>query len=497
MINLSSEVKQRLKTDLVAFRDVVLMNDAASELEPAPFHHELSDLLLKETSHVAIEMFRESGKSSYALRAEPLHALAYPSKDKDFIVIIKNNQTTATAKLKDIINEYKANPLVRHNLVEIKEENSRAFSVDVRNEKGEIVNVRIEAYGKGAGIRGLNNMDRRPKIIILDDIQDQDDARSETVTSADWDWFLSDIIFLGKNTRIFFIGNNLGDRCCIERVINNAEELNFKVIRVPVMVDDKPTWPAKDTREEILKERDNYAKLGKLDIWMAEKMCVAVADESRIFKEEDYRYFSRHGIKDLVSRCNLYACLDPASSPNPESCYRAITLTAVDADNSWFLLDVKYGRWDSAEMIDVIFDMVRKFKLRDFHIEKGWWEQVMRPFLTEEMKKRNVFFNVVPLEHGKIGSKLERIKILQPRFKAHAIYFPDEADWLNEFKSELAGVTKDAIKSEYIDCVDALAMTEQVAIAPVNAKESYRDNMRRSREYEQQSNISLFDIAGY
>lgn len=120
--------------------------------------------------------------------------------------------------------------MLQHNLVKINEENNKVFSVDVKNERGQILNVRIEAYGKGTGIRGLNNQDRRPKVIILDDIQDKDDARSETITATDWDWFLSDIIFLGENTRIFFIGNNLGDRCCIEKCINNAKELHFKVI---------------------------------------------------------------------------------------------------------------------------------------------------------------------------------------------------------------------------------------------------------------------------
>ena len=113
------------------------------------------------------------------------------------------------------------------------------------------------------------------------------------------------------------------------------------------------------------------------------------------------------------------------------------------------------------------------------------------------MQKRNVFFNVVPLEHAKQGSKLERIKILQPRFKAHTVYFPDKADWLPELKSELAGVTKDEIKSEYIDCVDALAMTEQVALPPVNSKISYNETFRRDQKIRQQNTQSLFEIAGY
>lgn len=495
-MNLSSTVLKKIKNCLVDYRYVVLSNDAENELKSPYFHYDLSDLLLKDKGNVAIEMFRESGKSAYALRTFPLHSLSYPSKDRDYIVIIKKNQTLASNKLKELIDEYANNPLVRHNLVQIKEQNAQAFSVDVKNERGEIVNVRIEAYGKGAAIRGLSNQDRRPKVIVLDDIQDKEDARSETVTETDWNWFLSDVIFLGKTARIFLIGNNLGERCVIERTINHAKELKFQALRIPVMKDGKPTWEEKQSLEEIKEEMASYAAMGKLDIWYAEKMCQALAVESRIFQEDDYRYYSRHNKEDLINRCNVYACLDPASSTSNTACYRAITITGVDADNYWFLLDVRFGRWDSDETISKIFDVVKTYGLKDFHIEKGWYEQVIKPFLMKEMQRRNIFFNIVPLEHAKQGTKLERIKLLQPRFKAHSVYFPDEADWLPEFKSELAGVTKDEIKSEYIDCVDAFAMTEQVAIAPVNSRLSYNKSFVM-KKMQQQQNQSLFDIAGY
>ncbi|MCD7878887.1 MAG: phage terminase large subunit [Candidatus Gastranaerophilales bacterium] len=262
------------------------------------------------------------------------------------------------------------------------------------------------------------------------------------------------------------------------------------------MIDNKPTWEEKQSLNEILEERASYAAIGKLNIWYAEKMCQALAEENRIFQEEDYRYYSPYRKEDLISRCNIFACLDPASSTNKSACYRAITVTGVDADNYWFLLDLKYGRWDSNETINQIFDVVVKYGLRNFYIEKGWYIQVIEPFLTKEMQMRNIFFNVVPLEHAKQGTKLERIKLLQPRFKAHTVYFPDKADWLSEIKSELAGVTKDEIKSEYIDCVDAFAMTEQVALPPVNSRQSYNESFER-KKYNQQEKQSLFDIAGY
>jgi predicted phage terminase large subunit-like protein len=117
-------------------------------------------------------------------------------------------------------------------------------------------------------------------------------------------------------------------------------------------------------------------------------------------------------------------------------------------------------------MIDEIFGAVQKWDLKDFGIEKGIFKQVLEPFIYKEMAHRNVFFNIITIEHAKKGSKLERIKLLQPHFKAHKIWFPDQASWLAELQAELAGVTKDAIKSLYADLMDALAMVEQIARAP-------------------------------
>ena len=134
-MQLSNETLRKIRSNLVDFRYVVLSNDSSSELKSADFHYELSDLLINEKSHVALEMFRESGKSSYALRTFPLYCLAYPDKSRDYIVLIKQNQRQASDKLKELIDEYVTNPLVRHNLVSIKAQNATAFSVDVKTKK--------------------------------------------------------------------------------------------------------------------------------------------------------------------------------------------------------------------------------------------------------------------------------------------------------------------------------------------------------------------------
>jgi hypothetical protein len=478
------EVIQIAQRNLVNFRKTVLVT-SEDECLPAPFHFEWSELLLKGKTNEAIEAFRESAKTQYVLRAFPQYCLMFPNTDTDYIVLIKKNTTLAENKLKEIEQEYESNPALQANCKKIIEKSGKVFSVDVKKPGGGKINVRIEAYGKGSAIRGLANLDRRPKIVICDDLQDSDDAMSDTIMENDWKWFLSDVKFLGQNTRIFMIGNNLGEKCILEQCERYANEVGFNFTRLPVWDKDQvPNWPDKYKKEDIQEEKEAFTRMGRIDVWLRERMCIAVGEETRTFHESDYRYFYSPKDKSCPTDRNRCATLDPASSKNPESCYRAIVVNEIDVDNNWFIQDVRYGRWDSKELIDMMFEVVALWGIREFGIEKGQYKDVIEPFLYDEMKKRNVFFDVVPLEHGKLGSKLERIKMLQPRFKAHQIYFAQDAVWLPEMMTELAGVTKDAIKSLYIDCVDALAMLMQMSNRPYRAVTETKHGKRLPRVAE-------------
>lgn len=470
-----SEAINKASLNLIAYR-LIALNIKPDDVAPADFHYIWSDWLLNDSGHCAIEGFRESAKTQYILRAFLLYCLTFPSEERDYIVLIKKNSTLAENKLHEIEAEYKTNPIVSSNCKKILEESGQVFSVDVEGKDGKIFNIRIESYGKGASIRGLANIDRRPKIVIIDDPQDLEDCSSETISENDWTWFLSDVIFLGQSTRIFIMGNNLGEKCILERLLNIGGELKkikFKTLRTGILNEEgKSTWPAKYSIEEINKEKADYERLGKIDIWLKERMCLAFDEETQIFKNEDYRYYGAPRIYDIIKGCNLFATLDPASSKNKASCYRALVINAINYENNWFIPKIYFGRWDSYELMNTLFEARRQwgeYGLRDFGIEKGEYKDVIEPFLYEEMKRRNQFFNVIPIEHAKIGSKLERIKMLQPRFKSHSIWFPDDnPDWVIELRSELRGVTNTEIKSLFIDLGDSLAMQEQIAQAPMN-----------------------------
>ena len=165
-----TEAIEKAEKGLVPFRGIVLTN--ASNAKPAYFHQLWSDALLNGQDNVAFEAFRESAKTQYVLRSFPLYALMFPAVRFDYIVLIKATAKLAHQKLIEIEEEYKSNPVLSANMVKINQESGDVFDIDVRDKAGNIINVRIEAYGKGSSIRGLANKDRRPRVCICDDLQD-------------------------------------------------------------------------------------------------------------------------------------------------------------------------------------------------------------------------------------------------------------------------------------------------------------------------------------
>lgn len=459
----------RAKEDLMLFRRVFL--PVEDEVETPEFQEQWGNILLHGKNHYAIEGFRNSGKTGVVLRAYPLHCLVYPSKDTQYVVFIMSNQTAASKRLKEIEDEYMNNELFSMNLIRVVERSEKAFEVVLKHPDFEDgMWVRFEAYGKGASVRGLNIHDKRPDIILIDDPQDVEDSRSDTVQNNDYDWFLSDVYFLGKKTktgkssRIFFIGNNLGEKCLIEQVISNKDELNFMAVRIPILdIEGNSAWPERWTSDEIIAERDSFRRMGKLDIWEREKMCIAISPETQLFKKEYFKYFKPEVLDR--SNMNVFTTVDLAISQKETADYTAVCTIAVNSENHWFVLDLQFGRWDPSKTMDTVFDAVVRYKPVYVGMEKVAYQAALSHFIEKEMPKRNVWFTVKDLEAKE--KKEERIKAIQPRFKAGTVWFPMGASFLGELEGELLAFPK----SLHDDLIDALAYEDQIYFAPVGSYE--------------------------
>lgn len=402
--------------------------------------------------------------SGVVLRTFPMHCLTYPSKDRQYVVFIMATQRAASKRLKEIEDEWLNNELLSMNLVRIVEQSQNGFEVIVKDKDDEEMWVRFEAYGKGAAIRGLNVHDARPSIVLIDDPQDLEDAKSDTVQEGDWEWFLSDVLFLGKKTRIFMIGNNLGEKCLIERVIENQQDLKFTGVRIPILdAEGNSVWPERWSSEEIKAEREAFRRIGNLDVWEREKMCIAISPETQLFKKEYFKYYKQEelDVKDM----NIFTTVDLAISQKETADYTVVCTVGVNSENHWFVLDIRYGRFDPTQTIDAIFEAVTRYHPVYVGMEKVAYQAALSHFIEKEMPKRNIWFTVKDLEAKE--KKEERIKAIQPRFKAGTVWFPMGASFLGELESEFLAFPK----SLHDDLIDALAYQDQIYFAPVASYE--------------------------
>jgi hypothetical protein len=463
--------------DLVKYFKI-LLSDQDNYKEPAKFHYILSDILLKENTHCAVEMFRESAKSAYVLKAYPIYKLNYPTRQSRYIVIIKQNQDLASAKLTEIITEYKTNKATSFNLLQTHKESAQVFEATVRGKGFLSTRVRIEAYGKGASVRGLSWNNQRPQIIIADDIQDLEDSQSDTVLEKDWNWWLSDVMFLAKTGRVFIIGNNLGQKCIIERIAKST--LGFKMLKIPA-IDDKgeATWPQQFSKEFLEKEKQKYAEIGKLDIWYRERMCRTVSPEMQKFKYDKVKYYTE---KDLEGKIvNNYILVDRAYSTARTADFTGIIVLSVDLMNNWYIRLAKRfkGKTDNpeGELIKYLFGLIDIFKPLKTGIEQKAFKYTFKTTLENEMRKRDKFFIVEELKDlGK--NKAMRIEGLLPRFESGSIYFKTN-------HTELLEELYNFPTSEYDDLSDALAYGLELAEAPTRVR-APKDNWETISKYEEE-----------
>ena len=442
----------RCATSLVHFRETHLAS--STDCAPAWFHKRWSDVLLHGRNHYAAEGFRESGKDQIVFQANLLHALTYPLPDRRYIVIVAANQTLASAKLKDVTRQYQARDKasLRLDVEKIIEDSGLAFQI--RYSDG--MQVRIEAYGKGASIRGLIWGTLRPDILILNDVQDKEDMDSPTILEKDWKWFLSDCMFLGNSTRIFAIGNNMGDSCIMERVFAAAREIGFQAERFPILEGDdrsRSAWPERFPLEQIQAERQGYEAIGHLDIWERERMCVAMAAESRPLKVEDLVYYDPHTL-DLAG-ASIITMVDPAISKKSSADPSVIGTVAIRSDGHRDVLELDRDRRDATQLIDDIFRAVSRWGPQSVGVENVAAQEFLAQQLEEEMKRRNLFFTLVrvPTRTNKERKIQGR---LQPLMKTGALRLPQSAGWLGAFLDEVRSFPT----GEHDDMLDTLAMID-------------------------------------
>jgi phage terminase large subunit-like protein len=193
---------------------------------------------------------------------------------------------------------------------------------------------------------------------------------------------------------------------------------------------------------------------------------------SDVFKEEWWKECEEPEYGQYVIAIDLAGFADIGA--NPSAAKRkldetAIAIVKIMDSGDWFVKKIEHGRWDIRETAVNILKTIRDYQPIAVGIERGALKNAVLPYLTDLMRKNNVYSHIQDLTHGN-KKKIDRVVwSLQGRMEHGRIYFNEEEDW-EEFRDQLLMFPTAGVHD---DLVDALAYIDQLAI--VSYQQDYDD----------------------
>jgi hypothetical protein len=138
----------------------------------------------------------------------------------------------------------------------------------------------------------------------------------------------------------------------------------------------------------------------------------------------------------------------------------AIAVVKVTDDGKWFVQEIDHGRWDIRETAAKILMKMRDYRPLSVGIERGALKNAVLPYLSDLMRKNNVFSHIVDLTHGNRKKADRIIWSLQGRFEHGRIVLNSEEDW-DVFIDQLLMFPSTGVHD---DLPDALSYIDQLAI---------------------------------
>lgn len=287
----------------------------------------------------------------------------------------------------------------------------------------------MAARGRGGQVRGLNHNGQRPKVIVVDDVEDRESVATPERREDTRKWAYADLIpalpMLDPDATILALGTILHPDALIMTWMRDPQ---WTVVKFGCF--DRQgdlLWPENIDEAKLKKEEASAIASNTLSEFYMERHSEIRLNKDADFKTEHFQYG-----KEDCEFVTLYQ--DPAISEKEKRDRCTFTVAGLTRGGRTIVLDVYGARGMKVnEQIDKLFELQKKWQPHRVGIESNAFQKALVHIAREEMFKRQQFFEITPVIN--VRSKHERIKgILQPRFANKAVWFAGK--W-GELESEL------------------------------------------------------------
>ena len=430
------------------FSDSLLRPRYDSPLETPKFHEELWGLCTLPDKLVAVAAPRGHAKSTSVTHAYTLANICF--RQRSFIIIISDTEAQASNFLGDIKAELTENEDLKSlfGVARIIKDNETDCILQYEDGK----KCRIIAKGAGQKLRGMKWLGKRPDLIVIDDLENDDLVENPERREKLRMWFFKAVMpSLSPKGIIRYVGTILHLDALLERVLNDPTWVSK---RYKAHNEDytEILWPELHTKETLQAIQQSYVTQGMPEGYSCEYLNNPIDVENRLFRDRDFKEMPVEALnKPLVYYCGT----DFAASQKEKADYTVIVVGGMDSEGNLHIVDVVRDRFESDEMVEIILDYQQRYNPELFLFETEKIDKILGPFLRKRMQERNVYPIIEDATPTK--DKISRARSIAARMRQGSVYFHKDNEWYTTFYDELSTVTRSGVKSAHDDQLDAFA----------------------------------------
>ena len=456
-------------------------------------HREWWTMCCHSHKFVAIGAPRGHAKSTAITLSYTLAAVLF--RERKFVLLVSDTESQSAFFLGNIKKELSDNDDIK-----------KLFGVShfVKDTETDVVvefddgqQARIIAKGSEQKLRGINWDNRRPDLIICDDLESDEAVMNADRREKFRKWFNGALLpCRSKDGIIRIVGTILHMDSMLERLmpksydktvirselkeVNSLRSFNYSAKYKAHNHDfTEILWPAYKSKEWLQQERASYIAQGMGEVYSQEYLNIPIDETASLFRKADFREWKE---KDLVGKpLHYYISCDLAVTLKQKADWTAFVIGGVDAEGKLYILEVIKERMDSLTICDTILSLNKRFDPEFFVLEKGMLVNSILPVLNQKMISENNFAIIHTISPS--TDKVTRAQSIRARMRSGNVFFNKEAEWFDPLLLEMSRFPRD-IHDDQVDAMSYLGLALDKFVEAPTAKEVEEEDREEAlKEY--------------
>ena len=355
----------------------------------------------------------------------------------------------------------------------IDEHGQRLYGIKIRQDSKSADRWQIAQHGGGMKTVGIGGglLGRGADLAVLDDVQQQEDAFSETIREKAWAWFTGTMLTrLNAGGRIVVIMQRWHELDLVGKILDRAKETgeHWDVFNVPAICTDEKTDPiGRKVGEALWPERfpieflENQRKTQGSFLFSSVYQQTPSPEGGGYFRRSWFEYYDRigdgldshlrltskgtgHSRTFQLKHCRRVVCVDLAFSLKTENDYSCLICCAITPDCDLVVLDIHRERMTGDQLGPAIKQMMAKYQCQYCGIE----DVQAQTLIVQAMRREGLPVRALKANMDKVTRSVP----CQIRMEAGQVWFPKSHPEIENLEHELLTFPKGA-HDDTVDCL--------------------------------------------